>query len=76
MNLYNEGDPNPIGLTTVKKRLKEFGAKRRALRKSVIIRKEENLLKRRKWVKARLNWTVQNDWSRFIYSDECSIYNG
>ena len=75
MNFYNEGDPNPIGLTTVNKRLKEFGAKRRTLRKSVIIRKE-NLLKRRKWVKARLNWIVQNDWSRFVYSDECSIYVG
>ena len=50
MKLYNEGYSNPIGITNVRKRLKEFGAKRRCLRKTVIIRKE-NLLKRRKWPK-------------------------
>ena len=75
MKLYNEGNSNPIGITTVRKRLKEFGAKRRCLRKTVIFRKE-NLLKRRKWAKARLHWTVERDWRQFIYSNECSIYVG
>ena len=75
MKLYNEGNSNSIGITTVRKRLKEFGAKRRCLRKTVIIRKEY-LLKRRKWAKARLHWTVERDWKQFIYSDECSIYVG
>ena len=62
-----------MGGSTIYSELKSMGCRRRALslRKKVIIR-SENIKKRLRWAKEKLNWTPEM-WNNFIFSDECSV---
>ena len=67
-------NPTKMGRTTIYSELKSMGYRRRALRKTVIIR-SENIKKRLRWVKERLNWAPEM-WNNYIFSDECSVVIG
>ena len=66
---FQAHNPTKMGRTTIYSELKSMGYRRRALRKTVIIR-SENIKKRLRWVKERLNWAPEM-WNNYIFSDEC-----
>ena len=75
INLLNEKTPVKISESTVKRRLKFFGFKRRVVKKKISI-SDANRFKRRAWCRAKLHYTVNNYWRKIIFSDETQICNG
>ena len=64
-----------MSVSTIQRRLSEQGMKKRVLKKALVIRKP-NVVKRKKWCKARRKWKVEEHWRKFIFSDECSVQLG
>ena len=52
-----------------------MGYKRRVAKKQMVVR-AINRKKRINWCKERKNWTVERQWSKWIFSDECQIVLG
>ena len=61
--------------STIKRYIYELGFRKRSLRKSLILRKP-NIKKRISWARLREKWTVDSDWHKHIFSDECSVVVG
>ena len=55
---FQAHNPTKVGRTTIYSELKSMGYRKRALRKKVIIR-SENIKKRLRWAKERLNWAPE-----------------
>ena len=55
---FQAHNPTKVDRTTIYSEMKSMGYRKRALRKKVIIR-SENIKKRLRWVKERLNWAPE-----------------
>lgn len=74
-NLLNERTPVKISESTVKRRLKFHGIKKRVVKKRIVI-SDSNRFKRRAWCRSKLHMTVNNYWKKIIFSDETQICIG
>lgn len=74
-SIYNSQTPTKISLTTVKRRLKFHGYKRRVVKKKIVISKQ-NRVRRRAWCRGKLHMTVENYWRKVIFSDETQVVLG
>lgn len=74
-NLLNERTPVKISESTVKRRLKFYGFKKRVVKKKIVI-SDGNRFKRRAWCRSKLHMTVNNYWKNIIFSDETQICIG
>lgn len=72
---FNENRPTSVSKKTIKRRLKENGFYRGVYRKNVVI-KTVNRKKRLSWCREKRRWTVRNQWSKVIFSDESQICVG
>lgn len=72
---FNENRPTAVSKKTIKRRLKENGFYRGVYRKKVVI-KSVNRKKRLSWCREKRWWTVRNQWSKVIFSDESQICVG
>ncbi|CAK9816182.1 Transposable element Tc1 transposase [Anthophora plagiata] len=64
----NASRPEPVSLTTVKRRLRKAGLHARiAMRKPLL--REQNKAKRLAWAKSHKNWTLE-DWKKVLRTDE------
>ena len=72
---FNENRPTSVSKKTIKRRLKENGFYRGLYRKKVVI-KTVNRKKRLSWCREKRWWTVRNQWSKVIFSDESQISVG
>ena len=68
----NETIPVPISETTVKRKLKRLAFKRCTVRKTITI-SAHNRTKRVSWCRERKHWTVEQNWSNIIFSDETKV---
>ena len=64
--------PNSISSRTVRRRLRFSNFTRRKTRKTLTIR-SENRTRRVNWCRGKLNWTVNNNWKKVIFSDETQV---
>ena len=72
---FNENREIAVSKKTVKRRLKEHGFSRGVYRKKVTV-KAVNRKKRLSWCREKRWWTVNFQWSKVIFSDECQICVG
>lgn len=72
---FNENRPTSVSKKTIKRRLKENGFFRGVFRKKVVI-KTVNRKKRLSWCREKRWWTVRNQLSKVIFSDESQICVG
>ncbi|MCG8112906.1 MAG: IS630 family transposase [Candidatus Thiodiazotropha taylori] len=72
---FNDQTPTKISRTTVKRRLKFHGYKRRVVKKKTVISKK-NRVRRRAWCHGKLHVTVNNYWRKVIFSDETQVVLG
>ena len=70
--MVNEGSNHSFCTKTIHRKLKGMGFKRRAVKKKMVVR-NINKKKRVQWCKERKDWTVEEDWSKWIFSDESQI---
>ena len=74
-NLVNERTPVKISETTVIRRFKLYGFKRRVVKKKLFI-SNANRFKRRAWCRSKLHCSVNTYWKKMIFSDETQICIG
>ena len=74
-SVYNAQAPRKLSRSTVKRRLKFYGYKRRVVKKKIVISKV-NRIRRRAWCRSKLHTTVNNYWKKNIFSDETQIVLG
>ena len=67
-------NPEKFSKSTIYGQLKKLKYVRRAIRKSMVIRTKNKLLRIR-WARARKNWALDT-WKNFCFSDECSAVLG
>jgi transposase len=65
--------PNSISSRTVRRRLRFSNFTRRKTRKTLTIRSESRT-RRVNWCRGKLNWTVNNNWKKVIFSDETQVF--
>lgn len=73
--IFNDTKEHSFSQSTIKRKLSFLGYKRRAAKKHVAIR-DENRKKRVTWCRERRNWTVDEQWKKYIFSDESQIVIG
>ena len=73
--IINENRDHQFCTKTVERKIRKLGYVRRVAKKKVAVR-EVNKKERVKWCKERKNWTVQQEWSKWIFSDESQIVIG
>ena len=64
--------PNTISSSTVRRRLRFHGFRRRKNHKTLTIQ-TENRHRRVHWCRSKLRWTLNRDWKRLIFSDETHV---
>lgn len=69
---FNDSNLQPCSSRTIQRNLHSMGFKRRAVVKRMVVRKV-NQKKRIDWCRARLHWTINNQWKHIIFSDEMMI---
>lgn len=74
-NKLNEGRGRQFSEKTVFRKLREEGYKRKRARKTMVVRCV-NRKKRVKWCQERKNWKSDNEWKKYIFSDESQIVIG
>ena len=67
---FNENREGVVSSITVRRCLYRNNFHRRVVRKNIRIR-EANVRGRLAWARGKRYWTVERDWSRVIFSDEC-----
>ena len=72
---YNNKGINNLSSRTVRRRLFEFGYKRRVISKVITIG-PVNRQRRLTYSRLKLHWTVPNQWSKVIFSDETKVEIG
>jgi len=72
---FNTASGSSLSSRTVKRRLFAEGYKRKAMSKKITIG-ARNQAKRRSFCREKLHWTVDNNWSHIIFSDETKIVVG
>ena len=72
---FNENREDVVSSVTVRRCLYRKNFHRRVVRKHIRIR-EANVRGRLAWARGKRYWTVERDWSRVIFSDECKIIVG
>ena len=68
----NEGKPHSFCSKAGQRKLSNLGYKCRAVRKKVVVREMEKR-KRVLWCHERKDWTVDEHWHKWIFSDESQI---
>lgn len=74
-SLVNDRTPVKISETTVKRRLKLYGFRRRVVGKKLVI-SNANRFKRRAWCRSKLHCSVDTYWKKIFFSDETQICIG
>lgn len=74
-NEINEGKDSTFCSKTVRRKLFQMGYNRRVQKKKMVVR-ECNRKKRVSWCRERKNWTVDDHWKNWIFSDECQVEIG
>jgi transposase len=74
-SIFNEGRDHKFCSRTVREKIKDLGYNRRVAKKKVPIR-DVNKKGRVRWCKERKNWTVDEHWRKWIFSDESQIVIG
>ena len=64
---------NAVAKRTLQYHLHENGFKRRVQRKKLVI-KEVNRKKRLSWCWEKRRWSVENNWKKYIFSDESKTF--
>ena len=72
---FNENREDVVSSVTVRRCLYRNNFHRRVVRKHIRIR-EANVKGSLAWAPGKRYWTVERDWSRVIFSDECKIIVG
>jgi hypothetical protein len=72
---FNENWEDVVSSVTVGRCLYRNNVHRRVVRKNIRIR-EANVRGHFAWARGKGYWTVERDWSRVIFSDECKIIVG
>ena len=67
---FNENREDVVSSVTVRRCLYRNDFHRRVVRKNIRIR-EANVRGHLAWAQGKRYWTVERDWSRVIFSDEC-----
>ena len=71
----NERIPVNVSKRTIQRHLHRLGYKKRVVRKRLTVSKI-NRKRRCSWCRVRLNWKVDEQWKRVIFSDESQIIIG
>lgn len=71
----NERVPVALSKRTIQRHLHKMGYKKRTVRKKLTIG-TLNRNKRCTWCRCRLNWKIEDHWSKVIFSDESQIVIG
>ena len=74
-SMINEGKNIRFCKKTISRNLKHLGYKQRIIKKQMVV-KEGNRKKRMEWCRARRNWTVEENWKDWIFSDESQVVIG
>lgn len=74
-SLVNEGNDHSFCTKTIQRKLSSMGFKRRAVKKKMIVR-DINKKKRVSWCQERKDWSVEEEWCKWIFSDESQIVIG
>ena len=74
-SMINEGKDHRFCKKTISRKLKRLGYKRRIIKKQMVV-KDGNRKKRMAWCRARRNWTVDENWKDWIFSDESQVVIG
>lgn len=74
-SIINEGKDHRCCKKTISGNLKRLGYKRRIIKKKMVV-KEGNRKKRTEWCRAKRNWTVEENWKKWIFSDESQVVIG
>ena len=72
---FNKSTPNKLSKRTVQRRLHFHGYYRRVVKKTTTI-PDRNRKKRRAFCRSHIKWTVQQNWSKVIFSDETQVVIG
>ena len=72
---FNENRPEDVSKRTVQRCLYREGYHRRIVKKRVRV-KEVNRKKRLAWCRGKLNWRVNGQWNKVIFSDESQVVLG
>ena len=74
-SIINEGRDHTFSTKTIQRKVSGLGYKRRLVKKKVVV-KGVNKKKRVSWCKERRYWTVEEEWKKWIFSDESQIVVG
>lgn len=72
---FNDSIPEQVSNRTVRRRLKEQCYQRCSVSKKITISKN-NRQSRVSWCRSKLAWTVEENWSKVIFSDEMKVVLG
>lgn len=70
--IINEDKDHRFCTKTIQRKLSGLGYKRRVIKKKVVVR-DTNKKKRVSWCKERRQWTVEDEWKKWIFSDESQV---
>lgn len=73
--MVNEVSDHSFCTKTVQRKLSDMGFKRRVVKKKVLVR-AINKKKRILWCRERRHWTVEEQWCKWIFSDESQVVIG
>lgn len=68
-SVFNDSVPEQVSSRTVRRRLKEQCYQRCSVSKKITISKN-NRQSRVSWSRSKLAWTVEENWSKVIFSDK------
>ena len=74
-NAINEGREHTFCKKTISRKSKCLGYKRRVAKNKMVV-KEGNRKKRVSWCRAKRNWTVDENWKKWIFGDESQVVVG
>lgn len=72
---FNQGRQVPVSERSIHRYLSKNKYHRRVCRKKIRIR-EQNRKNRVAWARGKRRWTVDYNWSKVIFSDECKVVLG